>query len=34
LINRLADFGGGVHVTLERQRIEAEFQTSKSAPPK
>jgi len=31
LINRLADFGGGVHKTREPQLMEEEFEKSKGA---
>jgi predicted neuraminidase len=34
LINRLADSGGGVHVTREPQTMEAEFEKSKGLPSK
>ena len=34
LINRLADFGGGVHLTREPQTMLDEFEKSKLAPPK
>lgn len=32
MINRLVDFGGGVHKTREPQSMDAEFQKTKNAP--